>query len=122
MTKEQALYQFFNQFDIIGYRNTSVPDDVIFPYLTYDVPISSFEEDPVSITLNLHYYTDSEAEPDANAEEIRQAIGMGGKLLKCDGGAIWLKWGTPWCQSLVDDTNANIKRRYINVTAEYLTL
>ena len=50
MTKEQALYQFFNSFDITGYRNTSVPDDVIFPYLTFDVPISSFEEDPVSIT------------------------------------------------------------------------
>ena len=122
MTKEQALYQFFNSFDIIGYRNTSVPDDVIFPYLTYDVPISSFEEDPVSITLNLYYYTDSEAEPDAKAEEIRNAIGMGGKLLNCDGGAIWLKWGTPWCQSLVDDTDATIKRRYINITAEYLTL
>lgn len=122
MTKEQALHNFFNQFDITGYRNTSVPDDVIFPYLTYDAPISSFEEDPVSITLNLYFYTDSEAEPDAKAEEIRQAIGMGGVLLNCDGGAIWLKWGTPWCQSLVDDTNANIKRRYINVTAEYLTL
>ena len=122
MTKEQALYQFFNSFDITGYRNTSVPDDVIFPYLTFDATISSFEEDPVSITLNLYYYTDSEAEPDAKAEEIRQAIGMGGKLLQCDGGAIWLKWGTPWCQSLVDDTNANIKRRYINITAEYLTL
>ena len=122
MTKEQALYQFFNRFDITGYRNTSVPDDVIFPYLTFDVPISSFEEDPVSITLNLYYYTDSEADPDAKAEEIRNAIGMGGKLLYCDGGAIWLKWGSPWCQSLVDDTNANIKRRYINITAEYLTL
>ena len=122
MTKEQALYQFFNSFDIIGYRNTSVPDDVIFPYLTYDVPISSFEEDPASITLNLYYYTDSEAEPDAKAEAIRNAIGMGGKILNCDGGAIWLKWGTPWCQSLVDETNRNIKRRYINITAEYLTI
>ena len=122
MTKEQALHQFFNQFDITGYRNTSVPDDVIFPYLTFDVPISSFEEDPVSITLNLYYYTDSEAEPDAKAEQIRNAIGMGGKLLKCDGGVIWLKWGSPWCQSLVDDTDATIKRRYINITAEYLTI
>ena len=122
MTKEQSLYQFFNSFDITGYRNTSVPDDVIFPYLTYDAPISSLEEDPVSITLNLYYYTDSEAAPDAKAEEIRNAIGMGGKLLYCDGGAIWLKWGTPWCQSLVDETNRNIKRRYINITAEYLTL
>lgn len=122
MTKEQALHNFFNQFDIIGYRNTSVPDDVIFPYLTYDAPISSFEEDPVSITLNLYFYTDSEAIPDAKAEEIRQRIGGGGVLLNCEGGKIWLKHGSPWCQSLVDATNSNIKRRYINITAEYLTL
>lgn len=122
MTKEQALYSFFNSFGITGYRSTSVPDDVIFPYLVYDAPLSSFEEEAVSITLNLYCYTDSEAVPDAKAEEIRQAIGMGGKLLYCDGGAIWLKWGSPWCQSLVDDTNKNIKRRYINITAEYLTL
>ena len=122
MTKEQALHKFFNQFGITGYRATSVPDDVIFPFLTYDAPISSFEEDPVSITLNLYFYTDSEADPDAKAEEIRQAIGMGGALLNCDGGAIWLKWGFPWCQSLVDETNRNIKRRYINITAEYFTI
>ena len=122
MTKEQALHKFFNQFGITGYRNTSVPDDVIFPFLTHDTPISSFEEEPVSITVNLYYYTESEAEPDAKAEEIRQAIGMGGKMLRCDGGAIWLKWGSPWCQSLVDETNNNIKRRYMNITAEYLTI
>ena len=122
MTKEQALHQFFNSFGIAGYRNTAVPDDAIIPFLTYDAPVSSLEEDPVSITLNLYFYTDSEAVPDTKAEEIRQEIGMGGKLLYCDGGAIWLKWGAPWCQSLVDDTNRNIKRRYINITAEYLTL
>jgi hypothetical protein len=72
--------------------------------------------------LQLYYYTDSEAIPDAKAEEIRKKIGMGGKLLFCDEGGIWLKWGAPWCQSLVDDTNKNIKRRYMNITAEYLTL
>lgn len=122
MTKEQALHSFFNSFRIDGHKNTHVPDNPAFPYLTYDTPISSWEEDPVSITLNLYYYTDSEAEPDAKAEEIRKAIGMGGALLQCDGGAIWLKWGVPWCQSLVDDTDATIKRRYINITAEYFTL
>lgn len=122
MTKEQALHNFFNSFGIVGYRNTSVPDDVIFPYLTYDAPISSFDEDTVSITVNLYYYTDSEALPDAKAEEIRQGISMGGVIVPCDGGGIWLKWGAPWCQSLVDSTNDKIKRRYINITAEYLTL
>ena len=122
MTKEQALHIFFNSFGITGYRSTAVPDDVIFPYLVYDAPISSFEEEPVSITLNLYCYTESEAVPDEKAEEIRLSIGKGGRLLFCDGGAIWLRWGSPWCQSLVDDTNRNIKRRYMNVTAEYLTL
>lgn len=122
MTKEQALHDFFNSFDIVGYRTTSVPDGVIFPYLTYDAPISSFEEDTTSITANLYYYTESEAEPDAKAEEIRNAIGMGGKIIPCDGGCIWLKWGSPWCQSLVDDTDKTIKRRYMNITAEFLTL
>ena len=121
MTKEQSIHKFFNSFGIKGYRTTSVPDDCIFPYLTYDCPVSSFDEDPVSITLQLYYYTESEAEPDAKAEEIRKKIGMGGKLLFCDEGGIWLKWGSPWCQSLVDDTNPNIKRRYMNITAEYLT-
>ena len=122
MTKEQALHKFFTQFGITGYRITSLPDYVIFPYLTYDAPISSFEEDAVSITANLYYYTESEAEPDAKAEEIRQAIGMGGVVIPCDGGGIWLKWGSPWCQSLVDDTDSTIKRRYMNISAEFLTL
>ena len=122
MTKEQALHNFFNRFGIVGYRNTSVPDDVIFPFLTYDTPISSWEEDPVSITVNLYFYSDSEANPDAVVELIRKEIGMGGILLYCDGGSIWLKWGVPWCQSLVDETNRTIKRRYINITAEYFTL
>lgn len=122
MTKEQALHNFFNSFGITGHRNTSVPDDAVLPYLTYTSQVSSIMEDPVSITVHTYHYTESEAIPDALAEEIRKEIGMGGKLLCCDGGAIWLKWGAPWCQSLVDDTDSTIKRRYINITAEFLTL
>ena len=122
MTKEQALHAFFNKFGIAGYRNTSVPDGAVFPYLTYTCPVASFESDPVSITVHTYHYTDSEAIPDEVAEQIRKAIGMGGVLLNCDGGAIWLKWGVPWCQSIYDDTDKTLKRRYINITAEFLTI
>jgi hypothetical protein len=122
MTKEQALHKFFNQFGIAGYRSTSVPDDAAFDYLTYTVPLSNFEDGPVSITVHTYHYTTSEAVADAKAEEIRQAIGMGGVLLPCDGGRIWLLWGSPWCQSIFDDTNKTLKRRYINITAEFLTI
>ena len=121
MTKEQALYEFFNTFGVTGYRNTSVPDDAVLPYLTYTCPVSSILEDPVSITVHTYHYTESEAVPDVLAEAIRKKIGMGGIILNCDGGGIWLKWGSPWCQSLVDDTDSTIKRRYINITAEFLT-
>lgn len=122
MTKEQALHEFFNKFGIAGHRNTSVPDDAVLPYLTYTVPISNFDEEPVSITVHTYHYTDSEAIPDAKAEEIRLAIGAGGVMLPCDGGYIWLKWGAPWCQSIFDDTDKTLKRRYINITAEFLTI
>jgi len=56
------------------------------------------------------------------AEELSAAIGYGGKVLPCDGGYIWIKRGSPWCQNITDDSDKLIKRRYINVTAEYLTL
>ena len=48
--------------------------------------------------------------------------GKGGKTIRCDEGIIWIKKGTPFCQNLSDETDADIKRRYINVTAEFLTL
>ncbi len=121
MTKEAALKQFFSSFGISAYPSTAVPKDVIFPYLTYDVIISAWEGGEVGLTVNLWYFTTQESEPNAKARELSEAIGLGGKILVCDGGAIWLKRGSPWCQSLTDETDRNIKRRYINITAEYMT-
>ena len=122
MTKEAVLKQFFSGFGIAAYPSTAVPDDVQFPYLTYDVITSAFQEEPVSLTVNLWYFTTQEGVPNAKARELSEAIGRGGKLLPCDGnGYIWLKRGSPWCQSLTDETSPNIPRRYINGTAEYLT-
>ncbi len=121
MTKAAALYSFFSGFGMTAYPSTSVPDDVTFPYLTYEVITSAWGGGETGLTVNLWFYTESEAEPNAKAEEISKAIGAGGKVLPCDGGYIWLKRGSPWCQSLTDDTSPSIKRRYINISAEYLT-
>lgn len=126
MTKDVVLHDFFSSFGIAAYPSTSVvnengEEDVVFPYLTYTPVFDSWSGSPVSITVNLWFYTESEKIPNDKAEELSRAIGLGGKLLPCDGGYIWLKRGSPWCQSLTDETSKNIKRRYINVTAEYLT-
>lgn len=121
MTKAAALYQFFSSFGMPAYTATSVPDDVTFPYLTYELITNAWDGGEVGLTVNLWFYTTSEAIPNAKAEELSEAIGLGGKILRCNGGYIWLKRGSPWCQSPSDDTSPTIKRRYINVTAEYLT-
>lgn len=121
MTKAEALYAFFSSFGIPVYASSAVPEDAVFPWLTYDLSTSAWESGEVSLTVNLWYYTTSEAVPNAKAEEISKAIGLGGKLLPCDEGAIWLKRGSPWCQSLHDDSDSMVKRRYINITAEYMT-
>lgn len=126
MTKDKALYAFFSGFGIPAYPSTSVVNekgeaDVVFPYLTYTPVFDAWGGGPVSLTVNLWYYTESEAVPNAKAEELSQAIGMGGVRVPCDEGVIWLKRGSPWCQSLADEIDPAIKRRYINVTAEYMT-
>ena len=121
MTKDKALHQFFSSFGMAAYTAAGVPKDAVFPYLTYELITSAFEGGEVGLTVNLWFYTESEAVPNAKAEELSAAIGYGGKILPCDGGYIWLKRGSPWCQNLRDETSSTIKRRYINITAEYLT-
>lgn len=121
MTKEAALKAFFESFGIPAYPSSAVPDDVIFPYLTYDMVTDAWESGPVGITVNLWYYTTQESPPNAKARELSQRIGIGGAIIKCDEGYIWLKRGSPWCQSLQDEADKNIKRRYLNISAEFLT-
>lgn len=121
MTKGAAIQEFFSRFDMEAFAAASVPEDVTFPYLTYELVLDSVGGGETSMTVNLWFYTDSEAIPNAKAQEIAEVIGLGGVTLPCDGGYVWLKRGSPWCQSVPDDTAPNVKRRYLNVTAEFLT-
>lgn len=120
MTKEAALQAFFEQF-LPSYAASAVPEDVVFPYLTYELITSAWEEGEVGLTVNLWYYTTSEATPNAKAREMSRSIGRSGEILFCDGGYIRLMRGSPWCQSLTDSTDTRIKRRYLNITASYYT-
>lgn len=120
MTKDKALQAWFEQF-LTAYPTSNVPGDVTFPYLTYELITGAFDSGEIGLTVNLWYYTESEAVPNAKAQEIADMIGYGGTVISCDGGYIWLKRGSPWCQNIAEEDEPNIKRRYINITAEYLT-
>lgn len=121
MTKAAALQQFFSSFGITAYAAASVPDDTTFPWLTYDLATGNWYTEAVAITVNLWYYTTSEAVPNAKAQEILAKISPS-YTIPCDGGLILLRPGSPFCQNIVDDTDRIIKRRYINISAEYLTV
>ena len=117
MTKTAAIQQFFSGF-LPAYPVSAVPDKHEDNYLTYDLRVGAFDAGEMSMTVNMWFYTTSEEEPNAMAQKLSEAIGQGGKMLPCDGGYVWLKRGSPWCQSLSD---GDYKRRYINVSVEYLT-
>ena len=120
MTKTAALHDFFSSFGLMAYQEYSVPENAEFPYLTYSVVTDSIENN-VALTANLWYRSSSWTTCNAKAEEISKYIGNGGRVVAYDGGAVWLRRGTPFVQSMNDETDDLIRRKYINITAEFVS-
>ena len=120
MTKAAAIYQFWNSFGLTAYEENTVTDDAVFPYITYQLVTDSFDRE-VPVTASLWYRSESWTAINAKTEEISQKISRGGKIISCDGGAIWLKRGQPFAQNMGDESDDLIKRKYLNITAEFMT-
>ena len=123
MTKEAALYNFWSMFGLPAYEENSVQsgeDGAEFPYITYQVVTDSFGND-VAMAGSAWYRSTSWKEANAKAQEISNVLGSGGVTLTCDGGIIWLRRGVPFAQSMGDDSDDLIKRKYLNITAEFIT-
>ena len=120
MTKAAAIYQFWSGFGLTAYEENTVPTDAAFPYITYQLVTDSFDREVVA-TASLWYRGESWTAINAKTEEISQKISRGGKIISCDGGAIWLKRGQPFAQSMGDESDDLIKRKYLNITAEFMT-
>ena len=121
MSKASALYTWFSGFGITAHEESNVPSQPTFPYLTYTYATGDFDSGEVPIIVNLFYRTESNVAIDAKAEQIYDAIGRGGVMVPVSNGAIWLKRGSPFSQAIAEPSDANIRRRYINITAEFLT-
>lgn len=123
MTPEAAIYRFMSSFGIPAYASTSTPSDAEFPYITYDLVIGSWMRGDVNMPVSLWYRGESEAEPNAKVREMSERLSDGGVALHCDGGMVWLKKGSPWAQAVrVEGEDEKVKRRYINVNVDYMTV
>jgi hypothetical protein len=120
MTKAAAIYQFWSSFGLTAYEENTVPEDAVFPYLTYQLVTDSFDRE-VSATASLWYRGESLTAINAKTEEISKKIGASGKKIAVDGGGIWIKRGQPFAQNMGDESDDLIKRKYINISIVFIT-
>ena len=123
MTKAACIYQFWSQFGLNAYEENEVPtgeDAPEFPYITYELVTDSWLN-TTAMTASLWYRGNYWSPVNAKAEEISAYIGLGGVILKCDGGFILVRRGSPFAQNMRDESDDLIKRKVLNITAEFLT-
>ena len=125
MTKAAAMQKFMDDFckphGMKAYAASAVPDKATLPYLTYELVTGAWGDGDTNMVVKMWFHTDSEAVPNAVVQSFSERIGLGGVVLSCEEGAVWIKRGKPWCQSMHDNMDPRTKLRYINVAVEYLT-
>ena len=120
MTQADTIQQFFSRF-LTAYESTVVPEDAAFPRLTYNLVTGSWEQQ-APLRVDLWYRSINLGAINAKADEIGNAIGQGGVILPCDGGALWVRKGSPFAQTVLVPDDPAVKRKYINVIVEFLTI
>lgn len=119
MNKAQTINSFWNSFGIPAYDMYTVPNDAQMPYITYEYAEDNFDN-TVILSASIWYKSTSWEGITCKAAEIAGDIGNG-KILKTDGGCIYITRGTPYMQRL-SDTDDSVRRIYINIQVEYMTL
>lgn len=118
MDKWQAIHSVWSSFGIPAYDETDVPDNAVMPYITYSASVSSFEQF-VLLSGSIWYKSNAwdliSQKADAIAEYLR-----GSKIIKIDGGYLYLSQGNPFAQRMADE-DPTVRRIYININAEFYT-
>lgn len=121
MDKSQAIYNLWSQFGLPVYDENTVPDDAVFPFITYSTALNSLGN-VVSLSASLWYHSTSWQEASQKAEEIAEYIGKyGHKSIPIDGGYFFVTKGSPFAQRMSDEGDRQIRRIYILLEAEFLT-
>lgn len=129
MTKAQAIHKFWSGFGLPAYEENSVPSGTSapsFPYITYQMVTGSYG-DSIPTYANIwdkdrnNYSANSKN--NSKADEISKSISDIGIHIPCDGGSIWIYRGSPFAQSMSNESDTTlIKRKYLNVTVEFFTV
>ena len=119
MNKIQALHSFWSGFGLPAYDENSVPDNAQLPYITYEVTSDSFGN-TIAQSASLWYRESSWANITEKEEQIADFITRGGRMVKYDGGSIWIQKAYPWAQRMAEPSDEMIRRIVLNIQVEYL--
>lgn len=121
LNKAQAVNAFWASFTWPAYDESTVPDDAVLPYITFESGTSGFDDAPLGLTASLWARSTSWASVEEKALEIASRLGEGGVLVHYQSGALWVKRGTPWSQRLAEPDDDSLRRIVLNIEAEYLS-
>ena len=106
-----ALKTFFSGFGLPAYAESSVPDDVELPYITYSVNVPEWNQ-KASLYAQVWDRTRSNTGIIQTADQITAAIGER-KVISFDGGYLVIWPESPLIQILVD---GDFRSAYINLS------
>lgn len=122
MNKFQAMHQFFSSFGLRAYEENSVPENELapaFPYITYDAS-TTYGDEEIQIMFSLWYRDTGMAAIDQKVLEIAEDIGFG-KVIAFDEGAVVIRPGDSFAQSMSDDSDPLVKRKVITLYVRFVT-
>lgn len=117
--KWQALQQFWENFGLPVYDENTVPDEAEMPYITYEARTANFDK-PLFLTAQIFYYSPSWAEISRKADEIARFIGYGYRIIKINGGYLYIAQGSPFAQRMSEQDDM-VRRMVINISCEFFT-
>lgn len=119
MDKQQTYYRFWSSFGIPAYDENSVPEGAEYPYITYQVITSDYDQG-IFPTASIWYRSDSWQGIDQKLNEISRYIEEMLPIPMENGGYMHINKGSPFAQRMTED-DTTIKRYVLNLTVEFFT-
>lgn len=119
MDKQQAYYSLWSNFGIGAYDENRVPEDAVYPYITYQVLLSSLDE-PIYPMATLWDKSTSWTGLDTKLSQItRQIEDM--SPIRLDDGYMNVTLGQPAAERTSDPSDSTVIGYRINLGIEFLT-
>lgn len=103
-----------------AYEENSIPKTATLPYITYEVVIGELSEFSTAMVAHIWDKTNGLKFLNSKADEIGEALLN--TRLSCDEGYIKLYRGEPFSNNVADSEDNTIKGKYMNITADFITL